>query len=225
MIDNSENRYDAFISYRHKTGFYMANLIYEKLTYNGYSVFLDKNLKSNDVTYDDQIKSAINKSSNFIMIIFPGDFDGSADECIYMCNEATWAIESGTHLVPVFCDGLKLSPEDVPEEIKPVIRNQGIEIHKDYAFDNDLDRLCDEFLVNVNPLKPLINTNDFFEVNLNRRDLKVKSVDLAFHAGQTWLYPNVNKPILQKILRAGIHVRVIINTPEAAEIVASHMRD
>lgn len=35
------DNYDAFISYRHDTGFYMAQVIFDKLVQNGYSVFMD----------------------------------------------------------------------------------------------------------------------------------------------------------------------------------------
>lgn len=35
------DNYDAFISYRHDTGFYMAQVIFDKLIQNGYSVFMD----------------------------------------------------------------------------------------------------------------------------------------------------------------------------------------
>ena len=34
------DNYDAFISYKHQTGFYMAQVIYDKLVQNGYSVYV-----------------------------------------------------------------------------------------------------------------------------------------------------------------------------------------
>lgn len=36
------DNYDTFISYRHDTGFYMAQVIFDKLVQNGYSVFMCK---------------------------------------------------------------------------------------------------------------------------------------------------------------------------------------
>ena len=38
------DNFDAFISYKHQSGFYMAQVIYDKLVQNGYTVFMDKRL-------------------------------------------------------------------------------------------------------------------------------------------------------------------------------------
>ena len=37
MFQNKQDveNFDVFISYRHKTGFYMAQVIFDKLNYNG----------------------------------------------------------------------------------------------------------------------------------------------------------------------------------------------
>ena len=72
------DNYDAFISYRHDTGFYMAQVIYDKLVQNGYSVFMDKRLKRGE--FEPQIKTAVEKSRNFILVLFPGDLNNTNKE-------------------------------------------------------------------------------------------------------------------------------------------------
>lgn len=53
------DNYDAFISYKHQSGFYMAQVIYDKLVQNGYAVFMDKRLERGE--FENQIKAAIEK--------------------------------------------------------------------------------------------------------------------------------------------------------------------
>ena len=66
-LNFSTDNYDAFISYKHQSGFYMAQVIYDKLIQNGYSVFMDKHLKRGE--FEDQIKAAVEKSCNFILVL------------------------------------------------------------------------------------------------------------------------------------------------------------
>jgi hypothetical protein len=48
--------YDVFISYRHKSGYYMSHIIYTKLCASGYTVFMDKMMDS--CKYEEKIRSA-----------------------------------------------------------------------------------------------------------------------------------------------------------------------
>ena len=110
--------------------------------------------------------------------------------------------------------------------MKRVSENQGITVHKDYSLDADLDKLCDGFLKNVSPSKPQITTTDFFRYNLEQRtDFCVCGVDVAFHAGVPWLRPGEQHDLLLSSLKKGTPWRVLINTADAAESIARHMRD
>ena len=221
------DNYDAFISYRHATGFYMAQVIYEKLVQNGYSVFMDKRLERGK--YETQLRTAVRKSRNFILVLFPGDLDATTEQNDWLRKEANWASDTpNMNFIPVFCDGFsdKNLPKDLPAGLRKVLKEQGIKIHKDYSLDTDLARLCDKALANVNPVKPLVNTIDFFRTNLKeKKDQTVESIDMAFHAGAAWLRPGHQKDILDEILQRKIPTRILVNTPEAAESIAKHMRD
>lgn len=221
--------YDVFISYRHQSGFYMANLIYEKLVYNGYQVFLDKKLRSDKEGYASQIEAAIRKSKNFIMVLFNGDLNESIKKGDWLLKEAKWALSSpGTHLIPALCEGFSTKPEDLPDlppELTELIQKHGIVLHKDNSFDSNFDDLCRLFLKNTNPVMPSINTKDFFEKNIHQPELTIKKVDMAFLGGDAWRKPGQNKLILDEILKMNVPVRIIIGEPESAEMIAQHMRD
>ena len=221
------NNYDAFISYKHQSGFYMAQVIYDKLIQNGYSVFMDKHLKRGE--FEQQIKDAVERTRNFILVLFPGDLDHSNDENDWLRKEAEWAVSTpNINFIPVFCDDFDTRDISVelPDCLKKVLSSQNIKIHKDVAMDTDLDKLCDIALVNTNPVRPLVNTLDFFKNNLHDKShLSVKSIDMAFHAGGAWLRAGNQKDILDEILERKIPTRILINTPEAAESIAKHMRD
>lgn len=219
--------YDAFISYKHQSGFYMAQVIYDKLIQNGYSVFMDKHLKRGE--FEQQIKDAVERTRNFILVLFPGDLDHSNDENDWLRKEAEWAVSTpNINFIPVFCDDFDTRDISVelPDCLKKVLSSQSIKIHKDVAMDTDLDKLCDIALVNTNPVRPLVNTIDFFNSNLDDKShLSIKSIDMAFHAGGAWLRAGTQKNILKKILGRKIPTRILINTPEAAESITKHMRD
>lgn len=225
--DFHPDNYDAFISYKHQTGFYMAQVIYDKLIQNGYSVFMDKRLERGE--FEPQIKAAIEKSRNFILVLFPEDLDNCDKSTDWLRKEAEWAAKTpDINFIPVFCEGFK--KEDIkvtlPDALETVLSSNGLPMHKDYALDTDLDKLCDIALKNANPVKPLINTVEFFNNNLNEKNhLSIKSIDMAFHGGAAWLRAGTKKDIFDEILKRKIPTRILVNTPEAAESIAKHMRD
>ena len=221
------DNFDAFISYKHQSGFYMAQVIYDKLIQNGYSVFMDKRLERGE--FEQQIKSAVEKSRNFILVLFPGDLDNCNADSDWLRKEAEWAAATpNINFIPVFCEGFETKniKAELPECLQTALSFQNVVIHKDYALDADLDKLCDIAMKNANPVKPLVNTVDFFHSNLNEKNhLSVKSIDMAFHAGAAWLRAGAQKDILDAMIQRKIPVRILVNTPEAAESIAKHMRD
>jgi len=227
MMMQNTKEYDLFISYKHKTGFYMAQILYSNLISNGYTVFMDKNMDSGK--YEDKIHSSILNSRNYILVLFPGDAEDLKDENSWLNKEATWAIQNpNINIVPVMCDGFEWpkSDEMLSETMKIIKSNNGIVIHKDYSLDKDLDYLCDRFLKNTNSSKPKLTAIEFFKRNLeNREDFTVNGVDVAFHAGAPWLMPGEKNQLLVNSLKRGIPWRVLINTVSAAESIGCHMRD
>lgn len=218
--------FDIFISYRHATGFYMAELLYTKFVWAGYSVFMDKTMHSG--RYEEKIQKAIKNSKNFLIVLFPDDIKECKNPEGWLNREAAWAMENQeTTIIPVMCDGFEWPhSNELAEAMAFVKRNNGISIHKDYSLDSDIDKLRSCFLKNVDNIKSRINAIDFFRYNLEKRtNLTVKQVDVAFHAGSPWLMPGEKKDLLVNSLKKNICWRVLINTVEAAESIGKHMRD
>ncbi len=227
MAVNERNEYDIFISYRHKTGFYMAQILYSHFIANGFNVFMDKNMDSGK--FENKIHSAVSNSRNFILVLFPDDEEELCDEKSWLNIESGWALEnSSINIVPVMCDGFEWPKSDgsITETMKAIKQNNGLTIHKDYSLDKDLDSLCDSFLKNVSPAKPKITAVEFFKYNLeNRAEYDISGVELAFHAGSPWLMPGEKNDLMIKSLNKKIPWRVLINTVDAAESIGQHMRD
>lgn len=225
--DWNDDGYDVFISYRHSSGFYMAELIYSRLIYDGYSVFMDKTMDSGKV--EELIKEAIQKSKNFVMVLFPGDLKRCSRKDDWLVKELSWASKvPDINIVPVTCEDFDWKGRSLRGSMKLLKENNAVVMHKDYSLDRDLDKLCDKFLINTDPVRPMVTTEDFFEHNLSgndRKNIDVVRVDMAFHAGAAWLQAGKKKNILKKILDKNIKLRILINTPEAAENIAKHMRD
>ena len=222
----NNSNFDVFISYRHSTGFYMSQILFTKLVGSGYTVFMDKTMRSGK--YEEKISAAIKNSRNYVVVLFPGDRSELASPDSWLCKEADWAVENDRlNIIPLMCDGFEW-PED--SELTPAMqvvkRNNGILIHKDYSLDTDLENLCNNFLKNVTPSKPKITAVEFFRQNLETRtDMQAVQVDVAFHGGSPWLMPGEKNDLMIKSLKQGIRWRVMINTVDAAESIGRHMRD
>lgn len=228
MYDNMMNKqdYDVFISYRHSTGYYMAELLFVKLSNNGYSVFMDKTMHSG--RFEEKIHNAMSCSRNCVFVLFPDDIKELGNENGWLNKEAQWALENeNITIVPLMCDGFNWPQDDaLATPMLTVKKNNGILVHKDYSLDRDLENLCDNFLKNVNPSKPRITATEFFKYNLEyRSDYKILGVDVAFHAGDPWLMPGEKHDLLMRSLKSNIPWRVLINTVDAAESIGQHMRD
>lgn len=219
--------YDIFISYKHKTGFYMAQILYTKLTADGYSVFMDKTMDSG--RFEDKIRSAVAYSRNFLIVLFPEDLKECENPDSWLNKEAAWALQNPQiTIIPVMCDGFSWSKtsENLTDVMKSVSKNNGIVVHKDYSLDSDLDKLCNEYLKNVSHIKTKINSVEFFKYNLEyRTDYTPCGVDVAFHAGAPWLMPGEKYELLMSSLKRNIRWRVLINSVDAAESIGKHMRD
>lgn len=227
-ILKDEQSFDVFISYRRETGFYMAYLLYQKLSSNGYTVFMDMTMHSGK--YETKIQYAIEHCKNYLLVLLPDDIAACCCESSWLNKEATCAVKCGSDLtiIPVMCDDFKWDVEGftLTDVMSSVSENNGIFIHKDQSISSDFDNLCNNFLKNTNPAKPKITATEFFKYNIETRtDMIPREVDAAFHVGSPWLMHGPKNTLFINSLKRGIRWRVLINTVEAAESIGQHMRD
>lgn len=219
--------YDAFISYRHESkSFFIARLINNKLVQDGYSVFIDKNMENGH--YKDIIKGAIGLTRNFIIVLSPGDLDDCRKDGDWLTMEAEWAYEvPNMNVYPVMTSDFVWPDDDkLSDSLLKAKGCQGIRVHTDESMDERLDHMCEKGLLNTDPVRPVVTTEEFYDCILKRRDgVSVKEVDMAFHAGAQWVLAGKKLSILKELISRGVRVRVVINTPEAAESIGRYMRD
>jgi len=112
ILKDSEQMFDAFISYgrRHSSAF-VANL-YDKLLDKGEKVWLDKNNIPLAVDFQDQIDDGIIHSDNFIFVISPHSVKSE-----YCLKEIMLAKKHGKRIIPI----LHIEPKDNWHLIHPEI--------------------------------------------------------------------------------------------------------
>lgn len=226
-------KYDTFISYRRDNGFYLARLVRDQLEKRGITSFLDlEELKSGE--FNKKLYDAIKNSRNFILILPKGALDRCINEDDWVRKEIFEAIKVGCNIIPILGEDFEWPRElysKMPEEIKSLEFYSGVKTSKDYL-DAMIDRLI-SFMYGVDKLKVLqgskkndiefISTEKYFRDGL--QDSKnINVVDMAFHAGAEWFTSIEKNDLLYELIEQGIHLRVLLNTPETSEILAKHMR-
>ncbi len=222
--------YQAFISYRRKNGYAVAKMLREMLKARGVSAFMDLDeLRSG--TFDDKILLAIESSPSFLLILPPGALDRCAREGDWLAREIIAAVDSGRKIVPVLCDGFvwpTLWPETTPEKIRNLAKLNSV-IMSEVYIDATVDKVIEYMREDEASQRPLTDGGSVSEIDSFFRNYMqdmeaIAGVDLAFHAGSVW-HENIDRlDILSALADAGKQIRVVVNTPEAAELISQHMR-
>lgn len=122
--------YDIFISYRREGGFETANLIYEKLNSEGYTISFDvDNLRSGN--YEDNLYSRIEQCSDFLLVVDSHCFDKMIDpseEEDWVRNELSYAIKLKKNIIPIRLEDVKKYPDEakLPDDVKPVLKQNDV---------------------------------------------------------------------------------------------------
>lgn len=215
--------YDAFISYRRKNGFLAAKMIRELLKSRGVTAFMDLDELSSG-TFDDKLLDAIRTIPAFILILPPNALDRCSEQDDWLAKEIMEAVNSGRQIIPVLCDGFvwpKQWDSTVPEQVRAVASYHGIEMSQ-YYVDAMIDKIAEMIRGNTH-FNSASDLDSFFRNRMRNTDC-IKGVDLAFHSGSTW-QENIDRlEILEDLAEAGVPIRIIVNTPEAAETLGKHMR-
>lgn len=146
----NQTKFDVFISYRRvdsegrTSGRDIARTIKLELEKRGYGVFFDySEIKDNE--FEDTILPAIHNSKVFIIVL-------SKDALLRCVNEEDWvrreietAINVGCKIIPVSPDGAFNGwPSNLPDTIRPIIRQQVSDISMGSLFEISIDKLIEE---------------------------------------------------------------------------------
>ncbi|MBQ3285564.1 MAG: toll/interleukin-1 receptor domain-containing protein [Ruminococcus sp.] len=219
-------KYDAFISYRRDNGFFIAQTLYDKLLDKGVLAFLDRE-KLRSGNFNEELYSAIGNSSSFILVLPPAALDGCVDEEDWVRKEVLRAIELEKPIIPVMCSGFQWPDEwdpRIPKEMHSIRFQNGVVESNEY-----LTAMIDKLISFIGKGKDssgnsrLTAQQRYFLNALESQD-KITGVDIATHGGDIWFRDDILLDILDRFKREKIPVRVLINTADAAESVAKHMR-
>ena len=127
------DQYDVFISYRRDGGWPVGQLLYNRLSMDGYRVFYDiESMRSGK--FNEQIYRSIDNSSTMVVILPPGALDRCADEDDWVRREISYAIKQQKTLIPVIMQGFK-TPESLPDDMKSLLEFQGVNAENNISFD------------------------------------------------------------------------------------------
>lgn len=141
-----------FMSYRRADSADSAGRIYDRLVerYERPNIFKDVDSIPPGVNFADYIADSIKQSDIALIVIGPNWLDASAgwnrrrldDPGDFVRLEIETALRLGCVVIPVLVGGAKLpSARRLPESLRPLLRQNGIEVRRDPDFALDMQRL------------------------------------------------------------------------------------
>jgi hypothetical protein len=153
--------YDIFFSYRRKdndghSNVDVARAFCYEFERRGYKVFFDYN-ECTDGYFSEKILPAVRTCDFFILLLTKDTLERCKNEGDWVRREIEEAIKSGRKIVPVTPDGIvKYWPKDLPETLKPLSANDGIQItsiHRESTFRSDIGLLIEQRMARKKPHK------------------------------------------------------------------------
>lgn len=143
-------KYDIFISYRREGGYDTAKHLYDLLTRDGFRVSFDiDTLRNGD--FDTSLLNRIEECKDFILIVDAHAFDRTLNPQFnpkndWLRQELAYAIKKGKNIIPIFLNGVKGFPNNLPSDINGVSKKNGPEYNR-YYFNDFYTRLKTDFLI------------------------------------------------------------------------------
>ena len=131
--------YDVFLSYRREGGDALSQLLYTRLTQDGYAVFYDvETMRSGK--FDEQILRSIDDSRAIVAVLPPKALDRCADPEDWVRRELEYAIGAGRLVIPVMMKGFRW-PAELPAGLRELPDFQGITADFNGVFDTWYEKL------------------------------------------------------------------------------------
>ena len=218
-------KYNAFISYRRENGFFMAQVIHDKLLEKGISSFLDlEELRSGK--FNEKLYEAIDNSDNFILILPKGSLDRCTSSEDWVRKEILEAIANKKTIIPVLCEGFEWPRDkysDMPDELRSLENYNAVKATQDY-----LNAMIERLISFMSGVDEGIIIKEKYEIvsidKLFGSLENVKSIDMAFHGGEDWFTSIDKADLLYKLIEEDVHIRILLSNSDVSENIAKHMR-
>ena len=131
--------YDVFICYRRAGGEALSQLLYERLTRDGYRVFYDvETMRSGK--FNEQILQNISESKAVLVILPPHALDRCMEGDDWVRQEIAHALEQKKLLIPILMRGFTW-PNELPADIRELPDYQGVAANDFSVFDTWYERM------------------------------------------------------------------------------------
>ena len=114
-----------FISYRRDGGEIMAQMLYDRLTNLGYSVFYDVVVLKGG-RFNAKLLEAIEQATDFILVLSPGALDRCVNDGDWVREEIKHAFDHKKNIIPVLLRSFTF-PEDLPQDITEIRNQNGVD--------------------------------------------------------------------------------------------------
>ncbi len=114
-----------FISYRRDGGEIMAQMLYDRLTALGYSVFYDVVVLKGG-RFNARLLDAIEHATDFVLVLSPGALDRCVQEGDWVRQEIKHAFEHKKNIIPILLRGSSF-PIDLPADIAEIRNQNGVD--------------------------------------------------------------------------------------------------
>ncbi|KAK2831565.1 hypothetical protein Q7C36_016651 [Tachysurus vachellii] len=132
--DSQSTGPDVFISYRRTTGSQLASLLKVHLQVRGFSVFIDVE-KLEAGKFEEKLITSVQKARNFILVLSANALDkcmGDTGMKDWVHKEIVTALKGKKNIVPVTDNFQWPDPNSLPEDMRTVLKFNGIKWSHEY---------------------------------------------------------------------------------------------
>ncbi len=137
-------RYQIFISYRRDGGELLGQLLHDRLTQEGYSVFFDvESLRSGK--FNDELYRVMEECTDVIVVLPPNALNRCSEPEDWVRKEISFCIAKKKNIIPVMMRGFEF-PEALSSDINDIRNYNGITANEISSFPYVLEKLTEKFL-------------------------------------------------------------------------------
>lgn len=137
--------YDIFISYRRDGGEVFAQLLYDRLVQQGYSVFYDvSSLRSG--RYDQKLYKYLDECQDALIILSPHALERCNVPDDWVAKEISYLIQNNKNIIPIILRGFDF-PSILPDAIKDLPNYNALTVGNMQSFSWFIEQLTSKFLI------------------------------------------------------------------------------